>query len=152
MTVTTTRSLNEVRKITLLLACIWALNFLIICIFIIQYQSHFHSCEFHSIPAHSRVLFLIFALSLHHAIISDISTSNFQYRFNLLYSSKWRSKFSGCYYSIECIYLINYLSWSRSTRRELDAKNKLSNFIDGTIPITNNLLDLNHCAWELCNH
>jgi len=31
-------------------------------------------------------------------------------------------------------------------------KNKLSNFIDGTIPITNDLRDLNRCTWELCNH
>jgi len=39
-----------------------------------MYQSHFISCELHSIPALSWVLFLILALSQHHAIISDIST------------------------------------------------------------------------------
>ena len=44
---------------------------------------------------------------------------------------------------------VNYISWSRSMKRALGAKNKLA-FIDGTIPIPD-IDDLNRCAWERCN-
>ena len=44
----------------------------------------------------------------------------------------------------------NYLAWSRSMKRALGAKKKLS-FIDGSIPIPD-LDDLNRSCWERCNH
>jgi len=44
----------------------------------------------------------------------------------------------------------NYLEWSRSMQHALGTKNKLV-FINGSVPIPD-LEDLNHDAWERCNH
>jgi hypothetical protein len=44
----------------------------------------------------------------------------------------------------------NYLSWSRSMKRALGAKNK-SRFIDGSLRVPE-IADLNRIPWERCNH
>jgi len=45
---------------------------------------------------------------------------------------------------------LNYLAWSRTMRRDLGAKIKLS-LIDGSLQVLD-MIDLNPSSWEWCNH
>jgi len=127
-----TRSLNEVSKITLLLACIWALNFSNLhihntCIshilFLVNSIPFLHFLGFYSWFLHFLNIMLLLVISpLHLQLPISIQSAMF---IQVMVQIQWLLLFHWM--------CLNYLSWSRSMRRELGANNKLSNFIDGVL-------------------